>query len=162
VGGVTTQSAAAACDALLQACLERGTVDNISVVLVVLGPPSAPSVTVQASVKGTPAPAGQSGSVHDSTPIAAQSSSATPLSRQPASQVRPAAAHPPNSARSASRAAADEADVDMPIFQVQRPTTGSLHEVFTAVADDSAYTASPLNTAAGSHRVKKQLNFNDT
>jgi len=39
VGGVSTAKAAHACDALLQLCLEKGTVDNISVVLVVLGPP---------------------------------------------------------------------------------------------------------------------------
>lgn len=39
VGGVSTARAAHACDALLQLCLEKGTLDNISVVLVVLGPP---------------------------------------------------------------------------------------------------------------------------
>ena len=40
VGGVTTQRAAMACDALLKLCLEKGTVDNISVILIVLGAPS--------------------------------------------------------------------------------------------------------------------------
>ena len=39
VGGVSTARAAHACDALLQLCLEKGTLDNVSVVLVVLGPP---------------------------------------------------------------------------------------------------------------------------
>ena len=39
VGGVSTARAAHACDALLQLCREKGTVDNVSVVLVVLGPP---------------------------------------------------------------------------------------------------------------------------
>jgi hypothetical protein len=39
VGGLSTARAAHACDALLQLCLEKGTLDNVSVVLVVLGPP---------------------------------------------------------------------------------------------------------------------------
>ena len=39
MGGLSTARAAHACDALLQLCLEKGTLDNVSVVLVVLGPP---------------------------------------------------------------------------------------------------------------------------
>ena len=62
VGGVTTQRAAIACDALLQACLEKGTVDNISVILIVLGAPAiATSLPLIISKSSIP-------SVNSSTP----------------------------------------------------------------------------------------------
>lgn len=40
-GGVSDTDAAAACDALLEECLARGAMDNLSVVLIILGSPTA-------------------------------------------------------------------------------------------------------------------------
>ncbi len=44
VGGVSPQVVAAACDDLLAECLHRGSIDNMSVVCVVLGAPPTPSI----------------------------------------------------------------------------------------------------------------------
>ena len=181
---------AAACDGLLQVCLERGTVDNISVVLIVLGaPPSAQSVMHCASARGTPAP-GTAAGLHD---VLASAGLLTTPSRVATGTRNPAGSHHAHShahnngshmhqshssaARLGALRSSDDDDgedaeegdvdagVDLPIFNIHQPNTGSLHEIFAAVADsanDSNYAASPLNTMAGSSKVRKQLQFNST
>lgn len=178
---MTTQSAASACDALLQECLERGTVDNISVVLVVLG---APPVISQV---GTGANAGQSSA--RATPIsgtnladviASAGPASTPLSARAAAGSRSALNHGArnNTHAQSHHHQSSDSEVDIPIFsnlsQTQKNKNsrgsaqgGSLNEIFDAVADvdeiSGGYAASPLNTAAGSSRpVKKHLSFTDS
>ena len=154
VGGVTTQAAAAACDALLEACLERGTVDNISVVLVVLSHPTTAAAPHTSSERGTPNSASTVWLSHERQITAA--ATLTP--------VKCSSAHISISNAKVLGKATEDVDVDLPIFNVSQANAGSLHDVFAAVADDEyeGYAPSPLNTAAGSGRMRKQLSFNNT
>jgi len=52
-GGANTSTAATACDALLEECLNRGSIDNISVILIILGAPVA--VTTATTLVGSSA-----------------------------------------------------------------------------------------------------------
>lgn len=153
VGGVTTQSVASACDLLLQQCLERGTVDNISVILIVLGAPHT-AVVHQAAVSRASPVATPSGGLHDSLASAVLTTPSRSNARRPSYT---ASSHPPRM----STARKEESDIDLPIFDMNKPSTGSLHEVFQAVEDSSSSGGcdSPLNTAAGAGRVRKQLSF---
>lgn len=160
MGGVSTQSVAAACDALLQLCLERGTVDNISVILIVLGAP-VPLVVHQqatslASSRSTPAPT-PSATMTEALTAAALTTPSRPFAR------RPSHTSGANAARSARRDAEDETEIDLPTFDVQqKPLGGSLHEIYSLVEADKGGMGgldSPLNTAASSSRVRKQLSF---
>ena len=152
MGGVSTQSVAAACDGLLQLCLERGTVDNISVILIVLGAP-VPLVHQASSARTTPVatPAG----LHDSLAAAALTTPSRASARRPSNTN--ASSH---AARNTARKdAEDESEIDLPIFNMQLPNTGSLHEIFKVVDGSDKGMDSPLNTVAGSGRVRKQLSF---
>ena len=78
---VTTQAAAEACDALLAECLNRGTVDNISVILIVLGASS------HASSSSLSAP--QSANPYQFYSAAAGSSSVTASAQRRHSHTNP-------------------------------------------------------------------------
>jgi hypothetical protein len=137
-------------------------VDNISVVLVVLGAPAQPGLIV--SARGTPSAAGAGTGLNEALALTGATASTPPHRSNTGSrathQNHPAHVH---HSRSAARAPADDSEVDLPIFDLHRPGgAGSLNEIFAAVAEeeDDAYVGSPLNTAAGSGRVKKHLNFN--
>lgn len=161
---------ATACDALLQLCLERGTVDNISVVVIVLGAPASTPIIVQgasASSRGTPVfstpnAAGLHEAMSGAVMTTPSRSTAVRAHHTAASQAH-SHAHP---SRSLAKKSQDEQDsVDLPIFDVVRHSnTGSLNEIFAAVADqdDVDCTGSPLNTAAGSNKVRKQLSFTNS
>jgi len=150
---VSTQRVAAACDALLQLCLERGTVDNISVILIVLGAPVPLVHQATPSARTTPVatPAG----LHDSLAAAALTTPSRASARRP-SYTNASSHAGRNTAR---KDAEDESEIDLPIFNMQMPNTGSLHEIFKVVDSCDKGMDSPLNTVAGSGRVRKQLSF---
>lgn len=50
MGGVTTQTVSNACDLLLKECLQKGSVDNLSTIIIVLGPPPSPVVSTSGSI----------------------------------------------------------------------------------------------------------------
>lgn len=154
VGGVSTQSVAAACDALLQLCLERGTVDNISVILIVLGAP-VPLMHQASSARTTPVATPAGAGLHDSLAAAALTTPSRASARRPS--YTNASSH---AARNTARKdAEDESEIDLPIFNMQMPNTGSLHEIFKVVDSNDKGMDSPLNMVAGSGRVRKQLSF---
>lgn len=147
--------------------------DNISVVVIVLGAPAGTPAVVHASTRGTPVFAtpnaaglheAMSGAVLTtpgrSAPVRAPHAAASQQT-QSHIQEQQGRSHI-NRSRSQSQEEEDADSVDLPIFDVPRTSnTGSLNAVFAAVADhdDVAGSASPLNTAAGSGKVRKQLSF---
>lgn len=159
MGGVSTQSLAAACDALLQLCLERGTVDNISVILIVLGAPVPLVVHQQASslASSRSATTTPSATLPDALLTAAALTTPSRTTARRPSHTSGAS----HAARSARRDAEDETEIDLPTFDNnnQKPLTGSLHEVYSLIEAEKGGLDSPLNTAISSSRVRKQLSF---
>lgn len=151
---MSTQSVAAACDALLQLCLERGTVDNISVILIVLGAP-VPLMHHASSSSARTTPVATPAGLHDSLAAAALTTPSRASARRP-SYTNASSHAGRNTAR---KDAEDESEIDLPIFNMQMPNTGSLHEIFKVVDSSDKGMDSPLNTVAGSGRVRKQLSF---
>jgi hypothetical protein len=131
------------------------------VVLVVLGAPAQPGLIV--SARGTPSAVSAGSGLNEALALTGATASTPPHRPNTASrathQSHPAHVH---QSRSAARAPADDSEVDLPIFDLRPGGAGSLNEIFAAVAEDEdeGYVGSPLNTAAGSGRVKKHLNFN--
>ncbi|KAJ1421004.1 hypothetical protein B484DRAFT_126425 [Ochromonadaceae sp. CCMP2298] len=122
VGGVSTQAAATACDALLQLCLEKGSVDNISAVVVVLGGP------VIISGSNRPSPRRPSGCEFETSPDFRK----VPSRRPSASNTKSAQAA--QTAQQEVESDSDDGGSDLPIYDVHMPHT-SLGGVFSSVAD---------------------------
>jgi hypothetical protein len=150
VGGVSTQAAATACDALLQLCLEMGTVDNISAVVVVLGGP----VIITGSNR--PSPRRPSGCEFETSPEFRK-----PPSRRP-STSNAKSAQAAQTAQQGVESDSDDGAADLPIYDAHMPYT-SLGGVFSSVADSPPplgldsnggggldVPSSPLNLAAKS------------
>ena len=142
VGGVSTARAAHACDALLQLCLEKGTVDNLSVVLVVLGPPPNHlpySVSSSSSSAYSKAQISSFNTVdhHNQqkrvliTPPGISTTSSTPTAMSNNSVLHS------NQYISTSGEEDVEIAVEIPIFNHSEINTGSLNEVLASVAINS-------------------------
>ena len=137
-------------------------------VVIVLGAPAGTPAVVQASAfaasgstRGTPVFATPNAAgLHEAMSGAALT---TPSRASTARAHHTGASQARRGSHSKQPSQDDQDSVDLPIFDQsgRSGNTGSLNEIFAAVADqdDIGGEGSPLNTVAGSSKVRKQWSF---
>lgn len=155
VGGVNTQAAAKAADELIKECLARGSHDNMSVIIVAPGaPPSVVSSNPPSTTHSTK-------KQHERRPSTSLSDQLVPEidinTFNSNSYTRFGNAEP----REALNLQEDDSSDDGPLCSPRVDSGAELSEAFKAISFSDPGYSSPLNTAAGSDRVRKQLHFED-
>jgi hypothetical protein len=141
VGGISTQQIARATDELLQECLARGSHDNMTVVLVVPGMPS--TATSSSSSSAT------------SSAKRRPSQTTRPVSEEASlGEIDIATAISTTTTRSQQK-------IDLALHSPACEADFCQHIQDMALDEHEQEESSPLNTVAGSGRVRTVLHFSD-
>lgn len=150
VGGVSPQSAALVCDDLLAESLARGSGDNLSVVLVVLGTPPLPDALASSGERPAEEASGLRLVAEEGEPAAPNG---LRLLDSEEIELRPSPAGVVIASPAVTRVAEGQ-----DLAEREAEEGGALVTPDKRPEEEPGI-CSPLNTAAGSSRVRKQLQF---